>query len=762
MSLQGVYSSPPERVERTQTKPSLSRAKTEDTPSYDSPSRRPGLFETRHISRGSSTVPDDIVLGPPKTAFASATSIRTLNKSVDSPDRPSYSTPDDDNPRNDRMNFRDRLARERERGEREGDKTKEIRQGTMSGRRIKMDEGEGWTSVRSRKSFGHEEGERMARRTTDRDRDREFLRDGKERLPRTHENFTRDKEREIERGAPPRRNGVPRGRNETSWFRNDDAPPPKDRETRHETRDSREWRDREQTGNREWPRGGRIEKDPEWMDAPVQEEKKQAHTAEDFQRWKERMKAGNTPADERSGFEDTHESHQEVSASAPPETDYKDKNPIVMDAGVDKFFTGLWNEPKQSEAKPSADLDIPAPKKQSTKATVGKASRFTSFFSPSEGPMRDEPETPPPIPAPSHAPKDSSTEDKEGFQRILQMLGGKGLEMGGPTPPTEAGPHSRSPRPDLARLFQSTSTGPPDEKRSANPARHSQQRPNPDSRSSTAVEQNFGQQPSQGVPPNRNSEFLFSLMQQPAPSSESDHPMEFSHRYNPEHLPADISGEALFHMTQGTHPSKMPAGRDDPKGNVPSRPPPGFFDDPSIAGYSRPQQPQPPPPENMPIFPPGQGNLQRPPGFEQISSPAWAGSQYNPPPRQRAVPPPPGLNSESGNRNSVYSPFVPGPPPPPPGMSFPLGNGRRPGVGSPTGPPGMPSNVPPPGFFNMGGPPPPGYPPGMPFQMEGGMGGPLLPGGRPGGPPFSPFAEGEIPGSGGPGRGPPPPGQYRH
>ncbi|KAI9840154.1 MAG: hypothetical protein M1837_001867 [Sclerophora amabilis] len=792
--------SPPERAERTLSKPSLGRAKADDTSALESQNRRPTLFETRHLSRGSSTVPEDIILGPPRTAFASATSLRSFgSKGLDSPDRSTAPSRDDDSPRAERPNFREKLVRDRDRFEKENEKPRDVRSGVNNGRRIgREDMAESWAGVRSGKSFGNEEGERIVRRTTDRDKDRErdLGRDGKERSQRSHDSFIRERERDGDKDVTPRRNGVPRGRNESSWFRSDDQQPIRERDAPRDEGREKEWSHKDRAEDREWPRGGRVEREPEWMDSPIREEKKQVHTAEDFQRWKERMKAGNSSIDETPKAEETKEPldpQGDFFRASVPKQEQKTDTPIVMDSGVDKFFS-LWNEPKQNDARSSGEQDVSAPKKPVMKGPSGKASRFTSFFSPQEEAARDEiePQPPPPPPPPpmQQLPADpskiSSAEDKEGFQRILQMLGGKGVDLGNSGPSTETSRRPKSPNQELAAQFAQSATlksSGKDRGASNNASStHRQEHSNPGSRSSTAMDSTLGRQAAQGVPANRNNEFLFSLMQQSTPISEPDHPIDFSRQYNLDNVPANISGEALFHLTQGVHPSKASGAREESTAAAArGRTPPGLFDDPSLAGFQRQQQPPQPQNEPVPNFKLSQNNISRPPGFEQVSAPAWGGNQFTAASHQRHVPPPPGLNSESANRGApMFSPFILGPPPPPPlppGMTFPVGN-SRPGT-VPANGPGLPSNMPPPGFYNMGGPPPPGYPP-MPFHLESGMGGPPGTGGRPGGgPPFNPFAEvdngggagggggggGAVPGPGpgpGPSRGAPPPGQYRH
>ncbi|KAK2875019.1 hypothetical protein FQN49_001861, partial [Arthroderma sp. PD_2] len=86
----------------TQKKHATSKEQTSQTESTAT-ARRSSFFEPRHISRSSNS--DDIILGPPKTAFASST--RGFGKFSD-PDRyNSLKSPDVDGTRSDRFPHRD-------------------------------------------------------------------------------------------------------------------------------------------------------------------------------------------------------------------------------------------------------------------------------------------------------------------------------------------------------------------------------------------------------------------------------------------------------------------------------------------------------------------------------------------------------------------------------------------------------------------------------------------------------------------------------
>ena len=675
------------------------------------------------------TVPGDIILGPPKTAFASATSRRNTSNSIEQVENTNHDTFGHDSPGSERYLPRDRIPRDKDRTERDGDRPWEPRATSGSSRRPVKEDADGWTSVKPRKSFGHEDSERYSRRNADRDRERNFDggREPRERSHRPHEAYGRDRE-EGEKESLPRRNGVPRGRNEVSWFREKEGQAPKDKDTKDMTR-QREWRDKDRDAERSWPKGGKAEKDPEWMDTPALEEQKQVHTAEDFQRWKERMKAGNGPADEPStadnngGYDDGDGLDTKVKPETPMEA------PIVVDSGVDKFF-GMWNEPRAASNDQATDKVFPSSRKEAIKSNVGRASRFTSFFNPQEEISRQEQVPVLNMPATPGMGKDSSNEDKEGFQRILQMLGGTNIGSAAPTPSMTS--HQRpAPIPgDSGQVNPSVDSAPPghDQAFKLRPMHH-QEGPNPSSRTSANMDNMLPMQHGEAGPTqSRDNEFFLGLMQHARPNGE-----ELQSNAN--------DGPNAFHPNQGLPPAWMQnPPRDITDSKSPGAMPPGFPDATSATAFQRRR------PDATPAHHSSPGGIPRPPGFEQ-APPGWPNNQL-PPPQGRPVPPPPGLGSDVG-RGLPFQPFGP----PPPGMPFPVPQYRNPlGPGGP----GLPPNMPPPGFFGLNGPPPPGYPP-MPFGPEAMLGMPGLGEQRGRGmPPFDPFAEaaGAARGRGAP------PGQY--
>ncbi len=811
-------------LEQNQARPAAKRSKTDEPSAFhDISNRRPSLF-----TRGSSTsklfygnhlkvifltsevVPDDIVLGPPKTAFASATSARTTNKSTDPPDRRSFPNHTDDAPKNERYNFRDKFFKERDKDDTDQERSREMRSGATNGRRAGKEDGEGWTNVRPRKSFGQEEGERFRRRTGERDseRDRDNTREIHDRFHKPHDSHTgRDREQD-DKDAAPRRNGFGRGRNEPTWFRDEKTTNTRDRDRGKEESKDKEWRENNRRGtrggDRDWTRGGKAEQDPEWMGSTENEEKTQAHTQEDFQRWKERMKAGNAAAEEKPkpAEEGDFSRERQVSGNtkAAPVVQKVD-TPLVMDAGMDKFF-GLFNEPRKAEDGSTSGGAPTVIKKEPAKGTTGKASRFMSFFAPQDEAPPQQRES---ASAPQATlPQDSSSEDKEGFQRILQMLGGVSLPTGDNTPqinPSQQPPPSNSVKKRSKSPTRAPSPAQTQKPKNREPSDHEAQAR---SRKPNGLDGLFGlQSPQVGANQNRDSEFLLKLMQQSRPSVGSSQPPSASELPAVSRAPGSQHFPEILSRPKDTPKGKLPAGppfglfdessmngyqrpiqdsvQESPKAKPTNRPPPGFSEDAAIAAFQRPQRentgappketnPRRPPPglfddpsisgfqRRQPLeYPQTQQShpviLQRPPGLEQASS-GWPNSLHQAQ-HQAHVPPPPGFS----NPGHGPSPFPPGFPMPSP-MPLYSDRGLAGPITGPAGPsrggiPGAQPGMGPPGFPHYTGGPPPGFLP-LAFSQE--SMGPI--------PNSVPHSAGprrpqyEMFGEGGNGRGAPP-GQYK-
>lgn len=649
-------------------------------------------------------IPEDIVLGPPKTAFASS---RIGGKgSFDSTDR--SARPNDlDDTKNDRFNFRDKLFKERETPDKESDR-RDSKSGPLNGRR---GEREDWNAGRPRRTFGPDEQERKPRRNGEFDRweNKEGPRDP------IAERGVRDKDGRF----PTRKEGQPpRSKYEGSWFRDehtqegveidDDKPPLRNREWRqNQTRHGTE---------REWNRGAKFEQEPEWLDANDRDEPRRAHTQEDFERWKERMKAGSS-AQAPTHAEQKRDEHAEAQKPETRRTDgeiFSNSGAQFMsDNSMERFF-GLLGDSKPQPQTPEVSTPLavdPAAKKDPfpLPGKPAKSSRFAGLFSPMpESPARE----PEPLPYPSAPPQHQQTQsvsggmpfptnnaDQAGFQRILEMLGGQ---------------RSQNATPHETGLPQQQGNAPmmhPEQQRVASPPRRTDYMgPGP--------ENPMGQV---GVkdPQALERAHLLRLMQQVrigppsvgSPSQQSSNPGIAP--------PPGLMQEGMPRPPPGLSAQKTPAFLDDPaianmqrpdgeqlRRRPANGPPMGYFDDmpfpqgnqgpmtpggPITPGGSRPQGPNQPP---MP--------LQRPPGLEHLPPPGWTGQ---PVPQQGNVPspmgPPPGIPGPGRGINPNFPPGML----PMPGNAPPI-NDRQ---AFPRGPP--PGMMPPPGYMNG---PPPGFPPMQP------------------------------------------------
>ncbi|KAF2103545.1 hypothetical protein NA57DRAFT_53063 [Rhizodiscina lignyota] len=635
----------------------------------------------------------------------------------------------------------------------------------------KDDEGEGWATVKPRKSFGHEDGERW-QRNGDRIRDK----------------FTRNAEGDQD----VKRNGAGRGRFDKPWHRDNGEQEPRSAGGR-----TGGWRDKERQDNREWVRGGRmdsrVEEDPEWMDETPKDESAHVRTAADMEKFKQMMKdqaaggGAKLPAD--SPVDKTKQSPSDMNITSPL-------------SGIDGGgLFGRWGEAQKTENRGAngtgngtgtgTGIGTGAIKP----ATKVKASKFSSFF----GTQKDEDVREPEQPfaqafaqqlAPASAPAggEPNDADKEGFNKILAML--SGANIASPPPAPTAGPQppsmpTRTPidlqspealRQDMRRQESREEPGmffPGDEygfggdqyghqnqhrpqnKNHEPPGlppqqdfpsqdydfglfsrRHPENAPSRNGAGSArAAGGPFGPPEPQGGPKmDPNHEFLLNLMQSRAtplqrqepitspsdlnnnfvfpenkvPKQPHPQPQQQKMRAPPPGFPGMYDErQHMFELEQQRQREmdNMPELGRKPSNRAPA--PPGFFDDPAIAGLQRrntteatSRQPQQQHMTNMGI------PRQMPPQQEDFFMKA------QPPPGMR----PPNMPEGMGLPPGVRLPPGFGPPPqgPPPNLPHTIPN-------TPLGHPGMQRM--PPGMFPPGMPPPPQY-----FGGPGpGFGGPMGP-----------------------------------
>lgn len=608
-------------------------------------------------------------MGPPKTAFSSAAAARNGSKTRDSTQPPAYGPTDESFATNDNHSHKEKLTKDSHKTERDGERTRETRFGALHSRRGTKDDHESWSNSRQQKGLTHDDTERGYRKNGDRDQEKakDVVRDSKHQ--RGFDNHRRDGDRDGNGENVMRRNGAGRGRFEPSWHQTDDRHERTMTEGEKDTARPRDWRDKDTDRargvDREWHKTSNLERDPEWMDEPEPEDKAQTHTQEDFERWKERMKANKGPAqDLPSPPIDHRPSHERAISNISLHTGKsKAETPLIVDPSFDGFF-GLWNEQNREDWRQGAEEHHT---NNTAKPNVPKPSKFTGFFSPKFSGNPTDIETV--VPPTSGTAKDTSNEDKEGFQRILKLLG----------TPTQEIPARTTPR------------SPPLQP--------------PRSREPNGLESLLGPQlPKDGpVPQNRDSEFLLKLMQQTQQTrpnlSQVNH---IEHRLGAAQAPGLLPFSNLIvpprDMTQQAPPTGPPLGfvnestREDVQARDKLNPnalierkglPPGFLES-STPGHVQRNS-------NVGISN-HQGlitGLQRPPGLEQISS---AYGQI-PQPQRQGIVPPPGFPHSVRNHNQF-----------PPGLMPNIAASNNPNDRAPP-PYGVrhigPAGMPPPGFMGL-------------------------------------------------------------
>lgn len=434
----------------------------------------------------------------------------------------------------------------------------------------------------------------------------------------------------------------------------------------------RDWRDKERRAtrgsDREWNRGGKAELDPEWMDTPEPEQKSQIHTQEDFERWKERMKTGNAAKAETPAEKQPSPDRTAPGAGTGPIKGKVD-TPLLVDSSIDGFF-GLWNEPKSKEVTIElANGGDPIATKATAK--MSKASKFTGFFNPKPEPGAAQEKSSLPLFAPS---ADASNEDKEGFQRILNLLGQQ-------QQPQQNGNSQTPPRGQQKQQQRETPASPLNQ-----PLRGSQDNDLYSLLGAVSP-------PAKAVSQTTDSEFLLKLMQQPRRGGHDIRQGDFiGRRAGQDPAPGSLPFSNL-----------MISPHDTPQQTTSTGPPPGFFDDvqsrdklnpgaerrgppPGFFDGNLPRQSSAAPQQSM--LPSG---LQRPPGLEQLP-PGYPQHLHS---QRQNMAPPPGFQTPPRSQNA----FPPGLTPNDRSQFGMAANGR---------------GMPPPGFMH---PTPPGFP--LAFGQEG-------------------------------------------
>ena len=583
---------------------------------------------------------ESIILGP-KTSFAS-TGPGRKNTGASDGILKSHTVVDDDETQKSRNGLRDLGAKIGLRSERNGDLSKDLKSGILSKTRGEHTDSESWSNGRRQKSSTLQEPAGSFRKFGERDEEKE----------RASRNSGAEKPAWHSR------------KNEASWFRSDDS---KDDSGNGGTGRSRDWRDK--------PRAGGFgdhtsaqEQDPEWMDEiiPEPEGKKQTHTQVDFEQWKARMKAGSGNHQQTDNAKNKESPRDaEPPTQTVPIKNGKSAKPLLVDAAFDDFLS-LGVKPKKGNA-PATPPDAGLERAMNEARKISKASKFSSLFSPGiptnsvHAPAHAPGPVPAPAPAPAPAPeppaspsaKDSSAEDKEGFARILSLLG----QQQHSNPESSTGPVPRF---------------------TNNPSSPTQSRVNENYQGMDFFRQ---KSPPAAVPQSKDSQFLLNLMQQA--QTRSNGPLAYGAKRPQSGDSEGLTMSNLVISPQESNRVQLGSAAGLPFNDMMSeemranekthsqvspdrRLPPGLTDVP-WAGPPRPSQMQ---------FPQG---MARPPGFDQFS-PAFPNSRG----------PPPGFSGPTRINNG------------PPGLvsNFQAEPGSQFGV-RPNGP-GLPQQ----GFMNANGPPP--------------------------------------------------------
>ena len=548
------------------------------------------------------------------------------------------------------------------------DQPRDLRSGTTQNRRSVKDDSDLWANVRQSRPSTLEDDDRPYRKNGDRapDQDREGGRGL--RTSRGFENHRRDGERGGGHGGIAKRDGTGRGRNEPSWSREDPHPEDEEADSRDATK-SKDRRERDGRGTRgsafEWNRAPKTESAPEWMGASEPDADTPTHTQEDLDQWYAKMKAGgngkpDNPVDRPPGHD------RNISATGTSHTKAKVDKPLIFDSTVDGFY-GLLSDAKSKEIASNSGNGTNG-NRTDTGSKPMKASKFTGFFNP-------KPDAEPPkenVSVPSAPPATLSQEDKEGFDRVLMLLGKQQQSL------------------DIKSL----------ENRPSQQQRRWEPPSSPPSGSRAVEENGYSQGPlglnaqaGNVISQDKERDFLFSLQQRPQETPTNQNQPSLLSRQSHRDSPAELL----------PFPNLMVSPHDTPQ-QLPSRgPPPGHLDEVQARdklnpgaerrgpppGLSNENVPRPtpigPPPSIYPTGvprPPGLDNL--PPGYQQIL------------PHRHNMAPPPGFPAPPRNQNPI-----------PPGYTL---NDRAPFSTPATGR-GMAS----PPFMQP--PPPPGFP--MPFNREG-------------------------------------------
>ena len=375
---------------------------------------------------------EDITLGPPKTMFASS---RATSRLADFADKPA--TPLTEGA----LEEADQVGRSRFfGGDKQANRKSMNNTAEPEGRHARV---ESWTTAREqRKALGADD-EKM---------------DALDRMGKAgkRDRGEQDGERRNGFGDRPEVRWGAKDERRQNGDRTGDRPPERTSERQGG------WREREQErrNNRDWDRGGHHDnKAPEWMDDPAPKEEDDLgamgmpKNQEDFEKWKQAQHARNRkePEEEVVPVENV-----QVVQDVPPA---KPTAALTLDNFVDMPFGG-WGVNRPSDNTPDG-MPVAA-KTPGVKSS--KTSRFMPMFKKDE-PKEEQQAAEALFARAAKAAANGTSEDKEGFQRILQMLGGTGInEASTPiepaSPPPKLNTNGAKPKSRFTGFFDQTPKSP--------------------------------------------------------------------------------------------------------------------------------------------------------------------------------------------------------------------------------------------------------------------------------------------------------------
>ena len=352
--------------------------------------------------------PGDIILGPPRTSFTSSSALKLTPS--DSPNRSAFGSFGADG----RVDYSSRGKTGGERGKHDAreEKLRDARSSSYKGGRVEFlhwsnrsGKNAGTDDVPAHGDFGSlnlepDFGEALRKSST-----------------RGFDAIRRDGSDNLDDSKRPTSHRVAR----SLWFRDEGPAGTTAQDPGTDNPRARDWRESERNKGkpeRDWARGVKAEEEPEWMGDAKFEQRKDGYNAQDIEQWKASMKARDIGP---SSSDITRTAHSHTKSDSLSDR-VKEDSPLSVDPTLDRFlsFFGDSGVGEQSHEVGVAHSNL---KPREHRANQ-KSSKFTGFFGPQATPAPMGPEQiATAIEPTASTPSDEASEDKAGFERILQMLG---------------------------------------------------------------------------------------------------------------------------------------------------------------------------------------------------------------------------------------------------------------------------------------------------------------------------------------------------